>query len=149
MSDDSGDDEPKKGKATKRKAKKEKDPNAPKRPLSAFMFFCQDNRPALKQANPNANFSELGKIMGAAWKEVSEADKKPYEAKNETDKKRYDREKANYTGGAAEGSDDEGSKKKRRNRRKRPPRKRERKTRMHRKVPRRLMCYFAVASALN
>jgi len=123
MSDDSGDDEPKKGKATKRKAKKEKDPNAPKRPLSAFMFFCQDNRPALKQANPNANFSELGKIMGAAWKEVSEADKKPYEAKNETDKKRYDREKANYTGGAAEGSDDEGSKKTKKSKKEAAPKK--------------------------
>jgi hypothetical protein len=72
------------------------------------MYFCQDNRPQLKAANPNANFSELGKIMGSAWKEVSEADKKPYEVKNAADKKRYDHEKANYTGGVA-GSDDEGA----------------------------------------
>ena len=53
-----------------------KDPNAPKRPLSAYMYYSQAQRNATKEANPDATFGELGKIMGAAWKEMTEDDKK-------------------------------------------------------------------------
>lgn len=36
--------------------KAKKDPNAPKRPLSAYMFFSQDQRPTVKEENPDATF---------------------------------------------------------------------------------------------
>ncbi len=64
-----------KAKATKG-GKAAKDPNAPKRPLSAYMYYSQAQRNATKEANPEATFGELGKIMGAAWKELSDDQKK-------------------------------------------------------------------------
>ena len=38
------------------KTKAKKDPNAPKKPLSAFMFFSQENRQKVKDENPDATF---------------------------------------------------------------------------------------------
>lgn len=38
----------------KRRAKK--DPNAPKRGLSAYMFFSQDHRKTVQDENPEASF---------------------------------------------------------------------------------------------
>lgn len=40
------------------KTKKAKDPDAPKRPLSAYMFFSQDQRATVKEDNPDATFGE-------------------------------------------------------------------------------------------
>jgi hypothetical protein len=40
-------------------AKAKKDPNAPKRPLSAYMFFSSANRTTVKAENPEASFGEL------------------------------------------------------------------------------------------
>lgn len=92
---------------TKRKGKKEKKAG-PKRPLSAYMYFCSDKRAETKAQNPTMTFSELGKKLGAMWQELDEASKKPYVKLNEKDKKRYDEEKANFPAD----EDDGGSKKK-------------------------------------
>ena len=35
-----------------KKQKKKKDPNAPKRPTSAYFFFAGDVRPAIREENP-------------------------------------------------------------------------------------------------
>ncbi|GFZ48952.1 Non-histone chromosomal protein 6 [Saitozyma sp. JCM 24511] len=78
------------------KAKKVKDPNKPKRALSAYMFFVQDYRERLKSENPDATFGEVGKLLGAKWKEMSAGEKKPYEDQAEKDKKRAAKEKGEY-----------------------------------------------------
>ena len=39
-----------------RRTKAKKDPAAPKRPLSAYMFFSQDWRERVKDENPDAGF---------------------------------------------------------------------------------------------
>ena len=39
-----------------RRTKSKKDPAAPKRPLSAYMFFSQDWRERVKAENPDAGF---------------------------------------------------------------------------------------------
>ena len=39
--------------------KKKKDPNAPKKPKSSFMFFSKAKRAEVKAANPDASFGEL------------------------------------------------------------------------------------------
>lgn len=76
--------------------KRTKDENAPKRALSAYMFFANSNRDQVREDNPGISFGEVGRILGQKWKELSDADKAPYEAKAAVDKKRYEDEKAAY-----------------------------------------------------
>jgi hypothetical protein len=40
------------------------------------MFFVQDYRERLKSENPDATFGEVGKLLGAKWKEMSAGEKK-------------------------------------------------------------------------
>ncbi|CEP13358.1 hypothetical protein [Parasitella parasitica] len=75
-------------------SKEKKNPNAPKRGLSAYMFFSQDNRAKVKEDNPEASFGTIGKLLGEKWKGLSDQEKKPYLEKAEADKKRYEKEKA-------------------------------------------------------
>jgi hypothetical protein len=46
------------------------------RALSAYMFFVQDWRDRIKSENPDVTFGEVGKLLGAKWKEMSPAEKK-------------------------------------------------------------------------
>ncbi|KAF2107885.1 high mobility group box domain-containing protein [Lophiotrema nucula] len=86
-----------KGKATKADSgKKKKDPNAPKRGLSAYMFFANEQRDKVREDNPGIKFGEVGKLLGEKWKSLSEKQRTPYESKAATDKKRYEEEKAAY-----------------------------------------------------
>mgnify|MGYP003961876971 CR=1 FL=1 len=79
-----------------KKAKKVKDPNAPKRGKSSFMCFSVVARPKLAKESPNLAFGEYGKLIGAQWRELSDDDKKPYEKEAAKDKARYEKEKAAY-----------------------------------------------------
>ena len=71
----------KKVKKAKTKAPKmpKKDPNEPKRPLSSFMMFSQKHREAVKAANPESSFGNLGKLLGDRWKKVSAEEKSAIE----------------------------------------------------------------------
>jgi len=100
---------PKKGKGTKRKAKKEK--KGPKRALSAYMFFCKAKRSDTKESNPKASFAEIGKMLGDQWQKMDEDEKKPFAKQNEKDKERYAKEKAEFPE-EDDADDDGGSKKK-------------------------------------
>lgn len=86
---------PKREAAPAKKGSK-KDKDAPKRPLSAYMFFSRDQRERTKAENPTASFGEIGRILGATWKEMSESQKKPYIDMAERDKVRAENEKAEY-----------------------------------------------------
>jgi len=94
------------------RAKAKKNPNAPKRPLSAYMFFSQDWRERIKAENPDAGFGEIGKLLGAKWKEMDDEDKKPYNEQAAADKVRADKEKEAMNGkkekeSAGSGGDDD------------------------------------------
>ncbi|KAK4183318.1 Non-histone chromosomal protein 6 [Podospora australis] len=82
------------GKETKRRAKK--DPNAPKRGLSAYMFFANEQRENVREENPGVSFGQVGKLLGERWKALSDKQRAPYEAKAAADKKRYEDEKQAY-----------------------------------------------------
>ncbi|KAL1845746.1 Non-histone chromosomal protein 6 [Diaporthe australafricana] len=77
-----------------RRAKK--DPNAPKRGLSAYMFFANEQRENVREENPGITFGQVGKLLGERWKALNEKQRAPYEAKAATDKKRYEDEKQAY-----------------------------------------------------
>ncbi|KAJ2499290.1 Non-histone chromosomal protein 6 [Coemansia sp. RSA 1972] len=81
------------GKVTKKKRTK-KDPSAPKRALSAYMFFSQDKRPTVQEENPGVSFGTIGKLLGERWKGLDDTGRKPYMALAEKDKARYEAEKA-------------------------------------------------------
>ncbi|KAH3903167.1 non-histone chromosomal protein 6 SCDLUD_000781 [Saccharomycodes ludwigii] len=76
--------------------RKKKDPNAPKRALSAYMFFANENRDIVRSENPGISFGQVGRVLGERWKALNEVEKQPYEAKAEADKKRYESEKELY-----------------------------------------------------
>lgn len=62
--------------AKKTKAPKaKKDPNAPKKPSGAYIFFCNDKRGEVKKANPEYGVAQTGKELGAMWKDVTDKDK--------------------------------------------------------------------------
>ncbi|KDN53631.1 hypothetical protein K437DRAFT_218621, partial [Tilletiaria anomala UBC 951] len=80
--------------STTRKTKKSKDPNAIKKPLSAYMYFSQAQREQVKLENPEAGFGDVGRLLGAKWKQMTDDQKRPYVAQADADKARHEREKA-------------------------------------------------------
>ncbi|ETV97874.1 hypothetical protein H310_09199 [Aphanomyces invadans] len=84
------------GKQT-RKPRKKKDPNAPKRALTPFMFFGKECREILKVEMPHLGFLEVSSEIGRRWAQVSDQDKKKYEKMAQSDKDRYQDEKDQYT----------------------------------------------------
>ncbi|XP_013396137.1 high mobility group protein B2-like [Lingula anatina] len=81
------------GKGKKRKQKK--DPNAPKRGMSAFFFFCAQERPALRAQFPDLGVGEIAKKLGDKWSKVT--DKSAFEKMAANDKARYEKEKSAYS----------------------------------------------------
>ncbi|ONI32140.1 hypothetical protein PRUPE_1G350700 [Prunus persica] len=62
-----------------KRAKKDKDPNAPKRPLTAFFLFMDDFRKSFKEANPDSKLVKtVAKEGGEKWKSMTDEEKKPY-----------------------------------------------------------------------
>jgi len=43
--------------------------------MSSYMYFSQDKRNEVKSNNPDATFTELGKIIGNLWKKISPEEK--------------------------------------------------------------------------
>ncbi|OQR92031.1 hypothetical protein THRCLA_22415, partial [Thraustotheca clavata] len=50
-----------------RKPRKKKDPNAPKRALTAFMFFASYIRDVVKEEMPELSFLEISSEIGRRW----------------------------------------------------------------------------------
>merc|ERR1712150_330447 len=65
----------------KRKKGQKKDKDAPKRAMSAFFLFAQDERPKVKAANPSASIGDIGKELGARWAKCPAGAKAGYEKK--------------------------------------------------------------------
>lgn len=86
---------PRKGKK-EGKAKKVKDPNAPKRAMTAYMYYINANRAAIAEEHGVQGVAEVAKKAGELWKALGEADKKKYEKLAEEDKERYAKEMENY-----------------------------------------------------
>jgi len=94
------------GEETGRKRKRaKKDPNAPKRALSAFFFFSQIKRPDVQQGHPEWKVGQVAQELGRMWKDLDETEKKKYEEMASRDKVRYEGEMRDYkAGGGGTGS---------------------------------------------
>jgi transcriptional regulator HMO1 len=85
-------------------SKKEKDPNAPKKPLSAYMIFYQENYARLAKENSGSakGIVEIGKLVSELWKTV---DHYSYEEKAKEAKENYAVQFANYNKTKADGTE--------------------------------------------
>jgi len=73
--------------------KAKKDPNRVKKPLSAYLFFCQDKRKEIQENNPGKRMGDISKILGNMWKELTEIEKLKYNDQREEDVERYENER--------------------------------------------------------
>ncbi|KAK6305750.1 hypothetical protein J4Q44_G00245300 [Coregonus suidteri] len=78
------------------KKKKFKDPNAPKRPSSAFFIFCADLRPQVKGETPGLSIGDVAKKLGEKWNNLTAEDKVPYEKKAAKLKEKYEKDITAY-----------------------------------------------------
>lgn len=66
-----------------------KDPSAPKRPMSAFLYFSQDKRRQIKEENPTIRNTEVSRILGELWRNASEEEKRPHVEKEKEEREKY------------------------------------------------------------
>lgn len=85
---------------TAKKRKSDRDPSAPKRSPPAFFLFVNHCRPALKNEYPELKHTELVKMLGLRWAEMSEDAKKPFRDHEEQLRQQYHIDIAHYKKGA-------------------------------------------------
>lgn len=93
-----------------KKGKKKKDPNAPKRPPSAFFVFCSEHRPKIKEDHPGISIGDVAKKLGELWSTQTPKDKAPFEAKAAKLKEKYEKDVAAYKSKSGSGKSDAGKK---------------------------------------
>lgn len=91
-----------------KKGKRKKDPNAPKRPPSAFFIFCSEHRSKIKGDNPGISIGDIAKKLGVMWSEQSPKEKAPFEQKALKLREKYEKDITAYR---AKGSKSDAGKK--------------------------------------
>ncbi|XP_059494464.1 uncharacterized protein LOC125451657 isoform X2 [Stegostoma tigrinum] len=85
-------DEPKKRKGGWPKGKKrkpQKDFTAPRAPTTGYVLFLNEQRAKLKIEHPDLPFTEITKLLGTQWSQLSQEGKQKYIDEAEKDKQRY------------------------------------------------------------
>ena len=72
---------------------KQRDPDAPKRPASAYMLWLNENRASIKDelltTNPDAKITDVTKRAGELWKALSDDEKAPHQKASELLREKY------------------------------------------------------------
>uniref|UniRef100_A0A6M2DTY7 FACT complex subunit SSRP1 n=1 Tax=Xenopsylla cheopis TaxID=163159 RepID=A0A6M2DTY7_XENCH len=97
-------------KPRKSKNKKDKDENKPKRPLTAFMLWMNENRDTIREKNPGLKITEIAKKGGEMWRELK--DKSEWEDKAVKMKKEYEKAMSEYKASGGGGDKKSSPKKK-------------------------------------
>jgi hypothetical protein len=71
------------------KEKETKDPNAPKRAKSAYLFYVAEMHNQIKSECPGISFGELSQVIGQRWKGLSPEQKTQYNIMAMEDRARY------------------------------------------------------------
>ena len=67
-----------------------KDPNAPKKPLSAYFLFSQEERLKVKEQFPDYSITEVAKELGRRWATIDPAVKQSYEQRYQESRRQYE-----------------------------------------------------------
>jgi len=71
-------------------SEKKEEKKAPKRPISAYIYFCKEKRPEVKEANPDMKATDVTKELGLMWKEIKDTEEaNQYIELAKADKERY------------------------------------------------------------
>ena len=70
------------------------DPKAPERPYSAYVLFSNHTREQLKEQN--LSFTELSKVVGEKWQQLTREEKEEWKAKGAAPWEKYKTELAKY-----------------------------------------------------
>lgn len=73
-------------KIKKQKQPYKKDPNAPKKGMTAFLHYLKDKCQKYKEEHPGIAHKEAIIQLGEIWRSISEEEKKPYQKKANADK---------------------------------------------------------------
>ena len=68
----------------------------PVRAKTAYLFFCEAKRPAVRKSNPGLSMVEVTKVLGEQWKGLTGEQRKPFEAQASRDQKRHAAENDRY-----------------------------------------------------
>lgn len=71
-----------------------KDPDTPKRPMSAFLAFSNERRKTIVEANPHLSSSEISSVLAKLWRECPLPVKKIYREKEAQQRSNYKKERA-------------------------------------------------------
>ena len=73
-----------------------KDPNAPKKPLSAYFLFSQEERLKVKAEFPDYSITEVAKELGRRWAQIDPAIKQSYEQRYQESRRQYEQALQDY-----------------------------------------------------
>jgi len=84
------------GESKPRSKKSGKDPNMPKRPMSAYFLWMNENRERIKEEYGCDGVAEVSKKAGEIWKEMGEGERAEWEEKQREAKEKYEEEMKEY-----------------------------------------------------
>ena len=76
--------------ATGKNGKPLKDPNAPKKPLSAYFLFSSEERMKVKAEFPDYSITEVAKELGRRWAAIDPTLKQSYEQRYQESRRQYE-----------------------------------------------------------
>lgn len=79
------------------KIKRTKDPNAPKKWKTSYIFFCSEQRELLRNQNEKYKPTEITSKLADMWRKLSPSERVKYQELSNADKERYVEEKSNYS----------------------------------------------------
>jgi high mobility group protein B1 len=91
-----------------KKPRTKKPKNAPKSSRSAYIFFCHETRPKIKEEFPEMEATLVTSKLGEMWKEIKDTEEaKKFHELSKEDKIRYTNEMEKYSNSSSEEDDDE------------------------------------------